>query len=112
MVCLKRAADIGYYRNRQKDISQLSRPEQVAALCLRPVAFPFTERKSEPILIAKLINATAGGFNRMLFNLFFHPALKTGYLSEMELPKSAPLDNGESAERLKTYRACIEQMSD
>jgi fructose 1,6-bisphosphatase len=44
----------------------------VRALSIRPVEFPFTERRAEPILIAKLINGAVGGFNRMLFNLFFH----------------------------------------
>ncbi|MEJ2091625.1 MAG: fructose 1,6-bisphosphatase [Syntrophobacterales bacterium] len=73
LASLKRAAAIGCYRTRHTDIFQLTPQEQIAALCLRPVTFPFTERKSEPIMIAKLISATAGGFNRMLFNLFFHP---------------------------------------
>jgi hypothetical protein len=44
----------------------------VRALSIRPVEFPLTERRAEPILIAKLINGAVGVFNRMLFNLFFH----------------------------------------
>jgi len=72
--CLSRAKEMGYYQPVHKqDFFGLSPKEQVRALHLRPVEFPFTERKSEPILVAKLINGAVGGFNRMLYNLFFHP---------------------------------------
>jgi len=56
-----------------QDLSRLSPAERIAALSLRPVEFPFTERGAEPIVIAKLLNGAVGAFNRMLFNLFFHP---------------------------------------
>ncbi|MGH7830334.1 MAG: fructose 1,6-bisphosphatase, partial [Candidatus Binatia bacterium] len=56
-----------------QDLFRLSPSERIAAMRLRPVEFPFTERGAEPIIIAKLINGAVGAFNRMLFNLFFHP---------------------------------------
>ncbi len=72
--CLSRAAEIGCYRPLgQDDFFRLGKAERVSSLRIRPVEFPFTERGSEPIYIAKLINGSVGGFNRMLFNLFFHP---------------------------------------
>ncbi|MCX8073439.1 MAG: fructose 1,6-bisphosphatase [Candidatus Binatia bacterium] len=47
--------------------------EQCRQLRVRTLRFPFTERGAEPILVAKLISGAVGGFNRMLFNMFFHP---------------------------------------
>ncbi len=71
---LKRAAEARLYRPiNGQDFFRLSDPERIVALRMRPLEFPFTERGSEPIVIAKLINGAAGAFNRMLFNLFFHP---------------------------------------
>ncbi len=71
---LKRAAEVQLYRPIDgRDFFHLAEGERVVALGLRPVEFPFTERGSEPILIAKLINGAAGAFNRMLFDMFFHP---------------------------------------
>ena len=71
---LARAKEMGIYRTIQnQDYFQLKPSEQISALCLRPVEFPFTERGAETIFIAKLMNGAAGGFNRMLYNLFFHP---------------------------------------
>jgi fructose 1,6-bisphosphatase len=70
---LRRAAKRGYCgAGKGRDLFRLSPEAQLKALQVRPLEFPFTERKSEPILIAKLINGGVGGFNRMLFNLFFH----------------------------------------
>jgi fructose 1,6-bisphosphate aldolase/phosphatase len=72
--CLNRAAEIGLYRPDQgRDFFRLGAGGRLSALNLRSVEFPFTERGSEPIFVAKLMNGAAGGFNRMLFNLFFHP---------------------------------------
>jgi fructose 1,6-bisphosphate aldolase/phosphatase len=71
---LSRGADAGLYRPAQgQDFFRLPAAERIAALRLRPVEFPFSERGSEPIYIAKVINGAVGSFNRMLFNLFFHP---------------------------------------
>jgi fructose 1,6-bisphosphate aldolase/phosphatase len=70
---LRRAAEWGYGGTKQgTDFFRLSPEAQLSALHVRPLEFPFTERKAETILIAKLINGGVGGFNRMLFNLFFH----------------------------------------
>jgi len=41
-------------------------------LSLRVLFYPYTERGAEAILVAKLVDGGPGGFNRMLFNLFFH----------------------------------------
>ncbi len=74
IAALTQAADLGLYRPLDgKDFFRLSPRERIAALHLRPVEFPFTERGAEPIVIAKLMNGAVGAFNRMLFNLFFHP---------------------------------------
>jgi len=71
---LARAAEAGWYRPIDgQNFLQLSTAQRIASLHLRPVEFPFTERGAEPIFIAKLINGGVGSFNRMLFNLFFHP---------------------------------------
>src|SRR3989442_5586781 len=71
---LTQAADSGLYRPLNgTDFFRLSPRERIVALHLRPVEFPFTERGAEPIIIAKVVNGAVGAFNRMLFNLFFHP---------------------------------------
>lgn len=71
---LSRASDMGLCRPvAGKEFFRLSSRDRIGALHLRPVDFPFTERGAEPIVIAKLMNSGIGGFNRMLFNLFFHP---------------------------------------
>ncbi len=71
---LARAAEAGIYKPIQdQDYFQLKPSERISALRLRPVEFPFTERGAETIFIAKLMNGAVGGFNRMLYNLFFHP---------------------------------------
>lgn len=71
---MSKALELGFYRSGQdEDFFQMAPEKRLAALNLRVVEFPFTERGSEPIYIAKLINGAAGAFNRALFNLFFHP---------------------------------------
>ncbi|MBI3303721.1 MAG: fructose 1,6-bisphosphatase, partial [Deltaproteobacteria bacterium] len=68
------ASDSGLYRPVEgKDFFRLSPSARIEALRLRPLEFPFTERGSEPIVVAKLMNGAVGAFNRMLFNMFFHP---------------------------------------
>ncbi|MCS6926944.1 MAG: fructose 1,6-bisphosphatase [Candidatus Binatia bacterium] len=68
------ASDLGLYQPVDGiDFFRLAPSERITALWLRPVEFPFTERGSEPIVIAKVLNGAAGAWNRMLFNLFFHP---------------------------------------
>lgn len=71
---LARAAEASLYRPIDgQDFFHLSLRERIAALQVRPLEFPFTERGAEPIVVAKLMNGAIGAFNRMLFNLFFHP---------------------------------------
>jgi fructose 1,6-bisphosphate aldolase/phosphatase len=71
---LSQAAEMGLYRPvHGKDFFRLTPSQRLEVLQLRPVEFPFTERGSEPIIIAKLMNGAVGAFNRMLFNMFFHP---------------------------------------
>ena len=41
-------------------------------LNVRSLVFPYSERGAEALFVAKLIKGGPGGFNRMLFNLFFH----------------------------------------
>lgn len=73
-LAMLKAADLGFYRPLgEEDYFQMPLGERGKAWHLRPVEFPFTERGSEPIFIAKLINGAIGSFNRALFNLFFHP---------------------------------------
>lgn len=71
---LTTAREAGMYQSiNNRDIFKLSEAEQVKALNWRVVEFPFTERGAEPLIIAKIINGGIGAFNRMLFNMFFHP---------------------------------------
>jgi fructose 1,6-bisphosphate aldolase/phosphatase len=74
VAALARAAEAGLYRPLDgRDLLTLPARDRLAALSVRPVELPFTERGAEPIIIAKLMNGAVGAFNRMLFNLFFHP---------------------------------------
>ncbi len=58
-----KAADVGFYRALGgEDYFAMSWPDRLKALHLRTVEFPFTERGSEPIYIAKLINGAVGSF--------------------------------------------------
>ncbi len=71
---LTRAAEAGLYRPIEgRDFFRLSLRQRIEELRLRPMEFPFSERGAEPIVVAKLMNGAAGAFNRMLFNMFFHP---------------------------------------
>jgi fructose 1,6-bisphosphate aldolase/phosphatase len=48
-----------------------------SSLCL-----PYTERGSEPIFVAKALNASCAFFNRALFNLYFNPDKGSGHRIE------------------------------
>src|SRR5262249_47751091 len=50
-----------------------------AALDLRRLHYPFTERGAEPVFVAKALNGSWGFFNRALFNLFFNPDKGSGH---------------------------------
>jgi len=62
-----------YYPRDGLDFFDLSPGQKIAALGVRPMDFPFTERGAEPVFIAKVMNGGMGAFNRMLFDLYFHP---------------------------------------
>src|SRR5581483_2392254 len=64
------------------DPRQLGPAELEAALELRVLTYPFTERGAEPIFVAKALNASWGFFNRALFNLFFNPDKGSGHRIE------------------------------
>jgi fructose 1,6-bisphosphate aldolase/phosphatase len=53
-----------------------------AALDLRQLDYPYTERGAEPIVVAKALNGSWGFFNRALFNLFFNPDKGSGHRIE------------------------------
>jgi fructose 1,6-bisphosphate aldolase/phosphatase len=55
---------------------------QDAALDLRRLDYPFTERGAEPVFVAKALNASWGFFNRALFNLYFNPDKGSGHRIE------------------------------
>ncbi len=57
-------------------------PAAEAALGLRRLDYPFTERPAEPIFVAKALNGSWGFFNRALFNLFFNPDKGSGHRIE------------------------------
>jgi fructose 1,6-bisphosphate aldolase/phosphatase len=64
------------------DPRQLSGVELEAALDLRQLDYPFTERGAEPIVVAKALNGSWGFFNRALFNLYFNPDKGSGHRIE------------------------------
>jgi fructose 1,6-bisphosphate aldolase/phosphatase len=64
------------------DPRQLSPTELEAALDLRQLDYPFTERGAEPVFVAKALNGSWGFFNRALFNLFFNPDKGSGHRIE------------------------------
>ncbi|HVN97253.1 MAG TPA: fructose 1,6-bisphosphatase [Syntrophorhabdaceae bacterium] len=71
---LTAASEAGIYRAADGlDFFCLRPDEKVEALRIIPLDFPFTERGAEPIFVAKVMNGGMGAFNRMLFDLYFHP---------------------------------------
>jgi fructose 1,6-bisphosphate aldolase/phosphatase len=64
------------------DPRQLGPAELDAALDLRVLTYPFSERGAEPIFVAKALNGSWGFFNRALFNLFFNPDKGSGHRIE------------------------------
>ncbi len=64
------------------DPRQLSPTELEAALDLRQLDYPFTERGAEPVFVAKALNGSWGFFNRALFNLYFNPDKGSGHRIE------------------------------
>jgi fructose 1,6-bisphosphate aldolase/phosphatase len=61
---------------------RLAEAQQDAALDLRRLDYPYTERGAEPIFVAKALNGSWGFFNRALFNLYFNPDKGSGHRIE------------------------------
>ncbi|MDA2935400.1 fructose 1,6-bisphosphatase [Acidobacteria bacterium AH-259-D05] len=75
---LEEARKLGLGNPDTEKISTLDPQQQAAALGLRRLDFPYTERDAEPIFVAKAINGSWGFFNRAVFNLFFNPDKGSG----------------------------------
>jgi fructose 1,6-bisphosphate aldolase/phosphatase len=78
----KEAALAALARGRELGLGTGAAPASAAALDLRQLDFPFTERPAEPIFVAKALNGSWGFFNRALFNLFFNPDKGSGHRIE------------------------------
>lgn len=79
LAALKKGAEMGLYHPVDgSNILNMPAAEQIQALGLRYLDYPFTERGSEPIYVAKALNASWGFFNRALFNLYFNPDKGSG----------------------------------
>ena len=75
---LHKAQETGLGSAKIEKIFSLDQQQQLAALDLRHLDYPYTERGAEPIYIAKAINGSWGFFNRAVFNLFFNPDKGSG----------------------------------
>jgi fructose 1,6-bisphosphate aldolase/phosphatase len=82
LAALARGIDMGLGSPLRTNPLVLAGTEQEAALELRYVDFPFTERGAEPIFVAKALNGSWGFFNRALFNLYFNPDKGSGHRIE------------------------------
>jgi fructose 1,6-bisphosphate aldolase/phosphatase len=83
LAALTTGAELGLGSTTTKD-SPLRFPglKQEAALDLRHLDYPYTERRAEPVFVAKALNGSWGFFNRALFNLFFNPDKGSGHRIE------------------------------
>jgi fructose 1,6-bisphosphate aldolase/phosphatase len=80
---LARGRELGLWGALVKtDPRQLGAVELEAALDMRRLDLPFTERRAEPIFVAKALNGSWGFFNRALFNVFFNPDKGSGHRIE------------------------------
>lgn len=70
---LDEAARKGFLADKSWQSRSMSSEALWQAVNLRKLTFPYSERGAEALYLAKLIEGGPGGFNRMLFNLFFHP---------------------------------------
>ncbi len=75
---LRKAQEMGLDSAETDKIFSLGPQQQLAALGLRYLDYPYTERGAEPIYVAKAINASWGFFNRAVFNLCFNPDKGSG----------------------------------
>jgi fructose 1,6-bisphosphatase len=82
LAALARGFELGLGTPGKNDPLHRAGPEQEAALDLRRLDFPYTERGAEPIFVAKALNGSWGFFNRALFNLYFNPDKGSGHRIE------------------------------
>jgi fructose 1,6-bisphosphate aldolase/phosphatase len=83
LAALTTGAELGLGSSAAKDSPlRFAGPKQEAALDLRHLDYPYTERRAEPIFVAKALNGSWGFFNRALFNLFFNPDKGSGHRIE------------------------------
>lgn len=83
LAALTRGYDLGFgSRSAKGNPLSLDKAKQDAALVLRQLDYPFTERGAEPIFVAKALNASWGFFNRAVFNLYFNPDKGSGHRIE------------------------------
>ncbi|MEE8348248.1 MAG: fructose 1,6-bisphosphatase [Acidobacteriota bacterium] len=75
---LQKARDMGLGSAEDDKIFSLNQQQQIAALGVRHLNYPYTERGAEPIYVAKAINGSWGFFNRAVFNLCFNPDKGSG----------------------------------
>jgi fructose 1,6-bisphosphate aldolase/phosphatase len=83
LAALARGFELGLGADETRgDLLRMPEAEQDAALDLRRLDYPFTERGAEPVFVAKALNGSWGFFNRALFNLYFNPDKGSGHRIE------------------------------
>jgi fructose 1,6-bisphosphate aldolase/phosphatase len=82
LAALARGSELGLGAAINGSPLKMPATEQDAALDLRYLGYPYTERGAEPIFVAKVLNGSWGFFNRALFNLFFNPDKGSGHRIE------------------------------
>ena len=112
---LKKALDLKAAQPDAQKVLSSPPAEQLKALNVRCVHFPYSERGAEPIFVAKAIDGSWGFFNRALFNLFFNPDKGSGrriegndYLAVVESIED--LETGR--ETVRTYEFGPSQMNE
>jgi fructose 1,6-bisphosphate aldolase/phosphatase len=82
LAALARGFELGFGSAARANPLKLAAAEQEAALDLRRLDYPYTERGAEPVFVAKALNASWGFFNRAVFNLYFNPDKGSGHRIE------------------------------
>ena len=82
LAALARGFDLGLGPASKDNPLKMTGARQEAALELRRLDYPFTERGAEPIFVAKALNGSWGFFNRAVFNLYFNPDKGSGHRIE------------------------------
>ena len=75
---LQKAREMGLKSAETEKIFSLDQQQQLAALGLDQLDYPYTERGAEPIYVAKALSGSWGFFNRAVFNLCFNPDKGSG----------------------------------